>query len=116
MARSRSLNVALAREQVVEQEHHDRTCDRDAHAIEVQPAHAFLAEEAEQIAADNCADDPKADVQPEALALPVDDFASDEACDESKYDPAQNAHLRISSLVRCPFLIPDIPGFRGSLI
>src|SRR5215471_7765894 len=87
---------AAACQRIVDQEHHDRTGNRDKHAVKVQPGNTFLAEEAEQISPDNRPHDPKQDVEQETLALPVDNLASDKPCDKSKYNPTQNAHLRIS--------------------
>src|SRR6516225_1777889 len=90
-------NRAATCYQIVEQKHHDRTGNRDKHTVEVQSRNAFFPKEAEQISPYNRAYDSKGDVEPETLTLPVDDFASNESRYQTKNDPTQDTHLRLSS-------------------
>src|SRR6516162_99486 len=48
----------------------------------------------EQESANKSAHDPERDVQPEALSLLLDKFASNEASNQTQYDPAKDAHDR----------------------
>jgi hypothetical protein len=82
-------------DQIVEQKHHDRTGNRNKHAVEVQSRNAFFSKETEQISPDNRPYDSKRDVEPETLALSIDDLASDESRYQAKYDPAQDAHATL---------------------
>ena len=43
---------------------------------------------------------PMRDIEPKALALTIDDLGSDEAGDQAKYDPADDAHVNPPSLPR----------------
>jgi hypothetical protein len=90
-------NRATTCDQIVEQKHYDRTGNRDKHTVEVQSCNAFFPKETEQASTDKRADDSKPDVEPEALALSIDDLASDESRYQAKNDPAQDTHLRFSS-------------------
>jgi hypothetical protein len=105
-------NPAAACQCIVDQEHNDRTNNRNKHAVQVQPCNAFLTDETEQISADNRTHDSKHDVEPETLASAVDNLASDESCDKPKYDPAQDAHQCPSLCGRCPgyWWHPLVPG------
>src|SRR6516165_1699021 len=88
-------NRAATCYQIVEQKHHDRTGNRDKHTVEVQARNAFFPKKTEQISPDNRTYDSKRDVEPETLALSIDDLASDESRYQAKYDPAQDAHATL---------------------
>src|SRR6516165_9452544 len=90
-------NRAATCYQIVEQKHHDRTGNGNKHTVEVQARNAFLPKETEQISPYNRAYDSKGDVEPETLTLPVDDLASNESRYQTKNDPTQDTHLRLSS-------------------
>src|SRR5262249_18531090 len=54
---------------------------------------ARCAKKVEQKAAHQSADNSQRDVEPETLALCVDNFASNEPSDQPKYNPADNGHV-----------------------
>jgi hypothetical protein len=66
---------------VVDQQHHNRTHDRDNHAVNVQTGHSRCSEQIKQKSSNKSADDSKRNVEPKALALPIDYLAADEASD-----------------------------------
>src|SRR5262249_50151887 len=65
----------------------------DDDAPNVQTGDARCAETVEQKAAYQGADNSERDVEPETLALCVDNFASNEPGDQPKYDPADDGHV-----------------------
>jgi hypothetical protein len=75
---------------VVDQQHHDRTDNCDNHAPYVQAGDARCSKQAKEKSADKSAYDAKRNVEPKALALPIDDLGSDEPGDQAEYDPADD--------------------------
>ena len=75
---------AIATEQsVIEDEQHDSTDDRNNCAVKIQPAHTRHSKHSEQPPSEDCSDDPKKNVDDDALTGSVDDLAGDEARNES---------------------------------
>src|SRR5262249_11951796 len=71
----------------------DRAHNCDDDAPNVQTGDARCAKEGEQIAAYQSADNSERDVEPETLALCVDNFASNEPGDQAEYNPADDGHV-----------------------
>jgi hypothetical protein len=71
---------------VVNQQHHDRTDNCDNHAPDVQAGDARCSKQAKEKSADKSAYNAKRNIEPKALALPIDDLGSDEAGDQAEYD------------------------------
>jgi hypothetical protein len=91
----RRPSSAMARHRIVDHQHHYRTDDRDDHAVNVQAGHAACTKQAEQKSTNERADNAQGDVQPEALAVLVDDLAPNESGNQPKYDPANDTHFAI---------------------
>jgi hypothetical protein len=89
----RRPSSAMARHRIVDQQHHHRTNDCNDHAVNVQTSHAAGTKQTEQKATDERADDAQGDVEPETLAVFVDDLAPDETGNQAKYDPANDTHF-----------------------
>src|SRR5262245_51227099 len=83
-------------QRIVDPKHHDRARNRDDYAPNVQPGDARCAKKVEQKAAYQSADNSQRDVEPETLALCVDNFASNEPGDQAEYNPADNRHMLTS--------------------
>ena len=73
----------LANQCVVENQHDDRADHGNYHAVDVEAGHTCGAERREERTAHYGADDADHDIQNDALAFPIDDFARDKACDET---------------------------------
>src|SRR5690348_10964217 len=83
---------AAGKQQVVDDQEHDRANHGDPQAVEVESGHSGHAEPAEQPAADHGANDAEHDVQEKSFARFVDDLAGDESGDESENDPGDEGH------------------------
>src|SRR5437868_2443881 len=83
---------AAAEDRVIDDQHDDRADDRDKQAVEVEPADALGAEQAEQETADQRADNAKHDIQKKAFAGLIDDLAADPAGDQAEDDPGKDGH------------------------
>jgi probable H4MPT-linked C1 transfer pathway protein len=77
----------LTGERVVEPEHHDGADDRHDHAVDIEAGDAGCADGREQIAADNRTDDAEHDVEQHTLTGADEDFAGDEASDQTQHNP-----------------------------
>jgi len=84
--------VRTAEQRVINDEEHNGAERRDDNAIEIESVHTAHSEDVEEPAADNCSADPKQNVQDDALASPIDDFAGNEARNEPNDDPRDNLH------------------------
>jgi len=84
--------VRPAEQRVIDGEEHNGAERRDDDAIEIESGHAAHSEDVEEPTADNCSADPKQNVQDDALAGPIDDFAGNEAGNEPNDDPRDNWH------------------------
>jgi hypothetical protein len=107
----RRPSSAMARHRIVDQQHHHRTNDCNDHAVDVQAIDAACTKQTEHKATDERANDAQGDVEPEALAVFVDDFAPDETGNQAKYDPANDTHLRsycFTTTVYEALYLPDI--------
>jgi len=82
---------------VVDHKHHDRTNNSDNHAVNVQARNTWCPEQIKQISAYKGTNNSEHDVEPEPLALPIDNLASDEPGDQTKDDPTDDTHLGVSS-------------------
>ena len=86
------LCATATRYSVIDQQHHNRADDRDNHAVNIQTCHSRCSEQIKQKSANKSANDSKRNVEPKALALPIDDLAADETGDETENDPRDNGH------------------------
>jgi hypothetical protein len=91
---NRRPSSPTARYRIVDQQHDYRTDDCNDHAVDVQTTHAARTKQTKQESTDERADDSQGYVQPEALALLVDNLAPDITGNQAKYDPANDTHVR----------------------
>jgi hypothetical protein len=68
---------------VIDQQHHNSAHYRDNHAVNVQPGHSRCPEQIKK-ASNKSANDSKRNVEPKALALPIDYLAANETGDQAK--------------------------------
>ena len=71
--------MRTAEQRVIDDEEHNGAERRDDNAIDIEPGHAAHSEDVEEPAADNCPADPEQNVQDDALASPIDDFAANDS-------------------------------------
>src|SRR5437764_11553339 len=83
---------AAAKDRVIDNQHQDRTDDRDNHAVKIEPADALGADQAEQKTADERPDDPEHDVEKKAFAGLIDDLAADPPGDQAEDEPTEDSH------------------------
>src|SRR5262245_196911 len=83
---------AAGRQRIVDHKHDDRAHNCDNHAPNVQTRDASPAKKLEQKATDDSTNNSQRDVEPETLALSIDNFASNEPGDQAKYNPADDGH------------------------
>src|SRR5438874_12938440 len=107
---------AAAEDRVIDHQHDDRAYDRNKQAVEVEPADALSAEQAEQETADQRADNAEHDIQKKAFAALIDDLAADPAGDQAEDDPGKDGHgmslpirARFGPLLRKPARLPPFP-------
>jgi hypothetical protein len=84
--------LATARHRMISEKHYDSANDCHNHAPEVETGYALHAERAEQNSSDDRTHYAESDVEPEAFTGLVDNFAADEARNQTQYKPADNSH------------------------
>jgi hypothetical protein len=78
---------------VIDNQDQDGSCRSHEHAIEIQAGNATSAEKAEQISAENRANDSQHDIQKYAFAVPVDDLAPKKSGYQTEKNPTYNRHV-----------------------
>jgi hypothetical protein len=97
------LGCTLASYQMVDDQHNYRTDDGDHDAADIDACDTPITEALEDCTADNRANNPEYDVDNQALASAVDDLASDEASDETYYQPRYDSHISSEGEISNPF-------------
>jgi hypothetical protein len=77
---------------VIDDKNDHRANDGDEHAVEVQSADTFSAEERKDPTADDRPDDAEHDIQHHSLAFLVNNAASDKARNQAENDPTNDGH------------------------
>jgi hypothetical protein len=77
---------------VINDKNDHRANDGDEHAVEVQSADTFSAEERKDPTADDRPDDAEHDIQHHSLAFLVNNAASDKARNQAENDPTNDGH------------------------
>jgi hypothetical protein len=79
-------------DKVIDDKNDHRANDGDEHAVEVQSADTFSAEERKDPTADDRPDDAEHDIQHHSLAFLVNNAASDKARNQAENDPTNDGH------------------------
>jgi hypothetical protein len=85
---------------MVNPKHYHGADNRDEHAPKVEAGDASRTNRTENEAADDRPDNAKDDVEKNALAGAINDFAANEASDQAEYDPPNDRHATL------PFVKP----------
>jgi hypothetical protein len=75
---------------VIDEEYYHRANYCHNQTVDIEASYAVGPEETEQPPADNSADDSQNDVENKTFSRLVDDFTSDETCNQTQHDPRQN--------------------------
>jgi hypothetical protein len=78
---------------VIDNQDQDGSCRSHEHAIEIQAGNATSTEKAEQISAQNSANDSQHDIQKYAFAVPVDNLAPKKPGYQTEKNPTYNRHV-----------------------
>ncbi len=78
---------SAATDGVGDHENDDRAADGDQHAVEIEAVDALAAERRHDPAAHHGPDDAEDDVEHDAFAVTVDEFAGNETGDQAEDDP-----------------------------
>ena len=84
----RASSAAAAHHSIVDQQNNDRSNDGDDHAVDIQPGNARCSEQIKYKSPDESADYSERDVEPEALALTINNLASNKTGNQAKNSPA----------------------------
>ena len=88
LQRSSSSDRPPPDDSVVDDQHDDGADHGHEHAVEIEAGDPRATKSGEEPTTDDCADDPKYDVQHQTLAGFVDHFAGNETCDEAQDEPS----------------------------
>src|SRR5262245_4360715 len=92
--RLRLKESATPGDRVIDEQHDDRSHDRDEHRVDVEPRDSRAADMGEDVAAHESADDPENDVEDAALTALINDPARDEARDQAENNPRDDIHVQ----------------------
>jgi hypothetical protein len=84
---------------MIDKEHYNGSNDCDDHTVNVEAGYARSSEPFKNETTYESSDDPQCNVEPEALALPINNFAGEKSCDQAQDNPTDDRHWKFLNFV-----------------